>query len=172
MSESEPVGVRKSNCSLEILICGSAWSDLSMRSQMKPTGEEPFSTGFVSPVAIRRVTLSAGDRLQGSPASRHLLVVAAVVLVMVAARPSNLYGNPPPTYGDVPAEYQFSYGVKDDYSKNDYGHSEDRSGYNTQGQYQVLLPDGRLQTVEYTVTNDSGFVASVEAKGALAPYSG
>ncbi|XP_042887013.1 pro-resilin-like [Penaeus japonicus] len=121
------------------------------------------------------------------------LVVAAVVLVMVAARPSNLYGNPPPTYGDVPAEYQFSYGVKDDYSNNDYGHSEDRSGYNTQGQYQtipkcsflsgimsnflripsqVLLPDGRLQTVEYTVTNDSGFVASVEAKGALAPYSG
>lgn len=37
----------------------------------------------------------------------------------------------------APAEYQFSYDVKDDYSKNDFGHSEDRSGYNTKGQYQV-----------------------------------
>ncbi|XP_042887014.1 cuticle protein-like [Penaeus japonicus] len=100
------------------------------------------------------------------------LVVVAIVLAVVAARPSTLYQRPQPTYADVPAEYQFSYGVKDDYSNNDYGHSEDRSGYNTQGQYQVLLPDGRLQTVEYTVTNDSGFVASVEAKGALAPYGG
>ncbi|XP_069981631.1 pro-resilin [Penaeus vannamei] len=67
-----------------------------------------------------------------------------------------------------PAEYQFSYGVKDDYSKNDYGHSEDRSGYNTQGQYQVLLPDGRVQTVEYTVTKDGGFMANVVAKGVSA----
>nr|XP_027219311.1 pro-resilin-like [Penaeus vannamei]XP_027219312.1 pro-resilin-like [Penaeus vannamei] len=98
--------------------------------------------------------------------------VIAVALVVVAARPSDPYRHPPPTYGDAPAEYQFSYDVKDDYSKNDFGHSEDRSGYNTKGQYQVLLPDGRFQTVEYTVTNDSGFLANVEAKGVVQPHYG
>ncbi|XP_042887017.1 pro-resilin-like isoform X1 [Penaeus japonicus] len=96
------------------------------------------------------------------------LALVALVVVAAAARPSDPYGPPPPVYGDAPAEYQFSYGVKDDYSKNDYGHSEDRSGYNTQGQYQVLLPDGRVQTVEYSVTKDGGFVANVVAKGVRA----
>lgn len=33
---------------------------------------------------------------------------------------------------------------------------------------QVLLPDGRVQTVEYTVTKDGGFMANVVAKGVSA----
>lgn len=65
----------------------------------------------------------------------------------------------------TPAEYHFQYDVKDDYSGNDYTHSENRDGYNTQGQYQVLLPDGRIQTVEYTVTREGGFQANVVAQG-------
>ncbi|XP_063587077.1 cuticle protein 7-like [Penaeus indicus] len=98
--------------------------------------------------------------------------VIAVVFVVVAAFPSDPHRRSLPTYGDAPAEYQFSYEVKDDYSKNDYGHSEDRSGYNTRGQYQVVLPDGRVQTVEYTVSNDSGFMANVKAKGVVQPLYG
>ena len=37
--------------------------------------------------------------------------------------------------------------VADDYSQNNYGASETRDGYNTQGEYFVNLPDGRLQKV-------------------------
>merc|ERR1740128_100819 len=42
-----------------------------------------------------------------------------------------------------------------------YGHKEERNGYQTQGMYYVLLPDGRLQKVIYTVDKDSGYVAHV-----------
>ena len=55
--------------------------------------------------------------------------------------------------------------MKDDYSGNNYGHQETRDGYNTQGTYYVLLPDSRLQRVDYTVSKDSGFVAQVSYEG-------
>ncbi|XP_076059609.1 uncharacterized protein LOC143036247 [Oratosquilla oratoria] len=71
---------------------------------------------------------------------------------------------PPPTYQDSP-KYDFNYAVKHDYSGNDFGHQETRDGYNTQGSYSVLLPDGRLQTVTYTVNGDSGYVAQVTYEG-------
>ncbi|KAG7173661.1 pro-resilin-like [Homarus americanus] len=91
-----------------------------------------------------------------------MVVVVVVVVGTTLARPSNPYAPPP---SDVPAEYQFNYGVKDDYYGNEYSHTEDRSGYSSSGQYQVLLSDGRIQTVEYTVTKDGGFQANVVAKG-------
>ena len=37
--------------------------------------------------------------------------------------------------------------VLDDYSQNNYGLTESRDGYITQGEYFVNLPDGRLQKV-------------------------
>ena len=37
--------------------------------------------------------------------------------------------------------------VQDDYSQNNYGLTESRDGYITQGEYFVNLPDGRLQKV-------------------------
>ena len=37
--------------------------------------------------------------------------------------------------------------VLDDYSQNNYGLTETRDGYITQGEYFVNLPDGRLQKV-------------------------
>ncbi|KAK7067204.1 hypothetical protein SK128_003613 [Halocaridina rubra] len=91
--------------------------------------------------------------------------VVAVLLAAVSARPSDPYGPPPQSYPDTPAQYDFKYAVKDDYSRNDYNHGESRNGYDTKGSYQVLLPDGKIQTVEYTVSKDSGFVANVVAQG-------
>ncbi|XP_063589704.1 cuticle protein 7-like [Penaeus indicus] len=92
---------------------------------------------------------------------------AALALVAVAlaapSQPSYDY-SPPATY-DSPAKYSFNYAVKDDYSGNDFGHQEARDGYNTQGSYFVLLPDGRLQRVTYTVNSDSGYVAEVSYEG-------
>ena len=41
--------------------------------------------------------------------------------------------------------YSFTYGVKDDYSGTDFSRAEESSGQVTKGQYQVALPDGRIQ---------------------------
>ncbi|XP_045624407.1 cuticle protein 19-like, partial [Procambarus clarkii] len=84
--------------------------------------------------------------------------------------PPPTYGTPapPPPYGALvpaPPKYDFTWAVKDQYSGNDFGHQESRDGYNTQGSYYVLLPDGRLQKVTYTVHGDSGYVAVVTYEG-------
>ncbi|CAH0718367.1 unnamed protein product, partial [Brenthis ino] len=53
-----------------------------------------------------------------------------------------------------PANYNFEYMVKDEYSGNDFGHRESRVGDRAEGLYYVLLPDGRKQTVEYEADQD------------------
>merc|ERR1719394_2110827 len=70
-----------------------------------------------------------------------------------------------PSYADVPALYTWEYAVKDDYSSNDFGAKESRDGYLTNGKYYVALPDGRLQTVTYTVDGGNGYVPVVEYNG-------
>ena len=80
--------------------------------------------------------------------------------------------NPAPSYADVPASYSYDWAVNDDYSNNNYGQTESRSGDKTTGSYYVLLPDGRTQTVTYTVGDDySGYVADVQYSGEPAPYA-
>ncbi|XP_042239603.1 pro-resilin-like [Homarus americanus] len=90
------------------------------------------------------------------------VLVLAVLVASVIALPSSH-----PSYGapSVPAQYDFTYAVKDSYSGNDFGHQENRNGYNTQGVYFVQLPDGRVQRVTYTVNGDEGFVAQVGYQG-------
>ncbi|XP_066148591.1 pro-resilin-like isoform X1 [Euwallacea fornicatus] len=82
--------------------------------------------------------------------------------------PTTSYGTPIPTYGapypgrggyddessQEPANYEFEYHVQDPPSGNDFGHKEQRQGDVAQGRYFVLLPDGRLQTVEYIADAD------------------
>ncbi|KAK3891408.1 hypothetical protein Pcinc_004707 [Petrolisthes cinctipes] len=63
------------------------------------------------------------------------------------------------SHEDYP-KYHFDWKVKDHY--NDFGHKEYRDGYDTEGEYYVLLPDGRRQTVTYYVKKGSGFVADVK----------
>merc|ERR1712243_271827 len=70
----------------------------------------------------------------------------------------------PPTYPDIPPKYSYNYAVADDYSKANFLAEEDRDGYNTLGRYRVALPDGRVQTVTYTASED-GFVAEVAYEG-------
>ncbi|XP_042866886.1 pro-resilin-like [Penaeus japonicus] len=89
------------------------------------------------------------------------LVVAA--LALPESQPT--YGYPAPTPASGPAKYDFNYAVNDPPSGNDFGHQEARDGDNTQGSYYVLLPDGRLQKVTYTVNGDSGYVADVTYEG-------
>jgi len=70
-----------------------------------------------------------------------------------------------PAYNDADALYTWEYAVKDDYSNNDFGHKEARDGAHTDGKYYVALPDGRLQTVTYTVDGYGGYVPVVEYSG-------
>ena len=69
-------------------------------------------------------------------------------------------------YDEKPDPFHFTYGVHDDQYYTDF--SESRSGDaegNIQGEYQVALPDGRIQYVTYTADNYGGTVMNVEYKG-------
>jgi hypothetical protein len=52
----------------------------------------------------------------------------------------------------------------------EFGHAETRDYGKTNGKYFVELPDGRLQTVEYYVSDDSGYVAKVSYSNAKKGY--
>jgi len=67
-------------------------------------------------------------------------------------------------YEYEPKPYSFTYGVKDDYSGNDFSRIEERTGAVTKGSYKVALPDGRIQIVNY-VADENGYKASVTYEG-------
>ncbi|CAG9864404.1 unnamed protein product [Phyllotreta striolata] len=58
------------------------------------------------------------------------------------------------------AKYAFGYRIKDNQGGGDFGHQEKRSGRSAEGSYEVLLPDGRRQKVEY-YADDTGYHAKV-----------
>ncbi|XP_063608177.1 pro-resilin-like [Penaeus indicus] len=95
-----------------------------------------------------------------------VLALASLVVAAIArpdGRPAYSYAAPTPAY--APTKYNFNYLVNNEPSGNDFGHQEARDGDNTQGSYYVLLPDGRLQKVTYSVNGDSGYVADVTYEG-------
>ena len=51
-----------------------------------------------------------------------------------------------------------------------FGAQERTDRFSTIGQYHVLLPDGRIQTVNYRVNDNSGFVANVKYSEGIANY--
>merc|ERR1711970_1125527 len=57
--------------------------------------------------------------------------------------------------------YNHGYAVQDSDTGNDFNQQETSDGNTISGQYSVLLPDGRVQTVKYSVTPSSGYVAEV-----------
>jgi len=89
-------------------------------------------------------------------------VKPAPVVVKPATAPYQPYVDP---YPAEEALYTYEYAVKDDYTSNDFGATEARDGPLTNGQYSVNLPDGRLQTVTYTVNGGEGYVADVQYAG-------
>ena len=93
------------------------------------------------------------------------IAFSALFAVAFAAGPPAPY-HPAPAYADTPPVYGYEYAVQDDYSGVNFGQNEKRDGYATSGQYRVLLPDGRTQTVTYhTADAYSGNVAEVVYEG-------
>ena len=83
-----------------------------------------------------------------------------------APAPKHHGGYHEPQYESTPPKYEYGYGVQDEYNHLNYGQNEARDGYSTYGEYHVQLPDGRLQTVKYTVGDAySGYVADVSYSG-------
>ena len=101
------------------------------------------------------------------------IIIASVLFASACAIPA---GPPPPAYGHPPAPhydprpYAYEYAVADEYSGVNFGAHEDSDGKAVKGGYQVLLPDGRTQTVNYVADHYTGYVADVKYSGAAAPY--
>ncbi|CAB4059625.1 unnamed protein product [Lepeophtheirus salmonis] len=76
---------------------------------------------------------------------------------------------PPPPPPPPPAKYAYSYAVLDDESGVDIAADELAENGAVSGSYKVVLPDGRIKTVTYTVEGDSGFVADVQFETTPAP---
>ncbi|XP_042861421.1 pro-resilin-like [Penaeus japonicus] len=93
--------------------------------------------------------------------------VALMVVMMgvTLAFPSDPYGPPRPVYKDEPMPYNYAYAVNDQYAGTDFGHNEDSDGNTVQGSYNVQLPDGRKQTVNYVADHYNGYQADVSYYG-------
>ncbi|KAG7161700.1 Pro-resilin-like 131 [Homarus americanus] len=72
-----------------------------------------------------------------------LVGVAAVVMCVVADGVG--YDGGHVHYAPIP--YDFGYGVADQYTGTDFGHTEHSDGNVVKGRYYVRLPDGRKQIV-------------------------
>ncbi|XP_071541400.1 uncharacterized protein [Panulirus ornatus] len=104
--------------------------------------------------------------------SKVLVVVCVASVVAGGRRPTYSYGVPFDSseesfesFESSEAQYNFNWAVQHGPSGNDFGHQEARDGDDTQGSYYVQLPDGRLQTVNYNVQGDSGYLAQVNYEG-------
>merc|ERR1712038_911312 len=84
--------------------------------------------------------------------------------VFLAVASSTPIPDSPPAPYNAPS-YAFKYTVEDGPYGPVFSHGEERENYNTKGEYQVTLPDGRVKTVTYTVEGPSGFIADVKYDG-------
>ncbi|XP_042891660.1 pro-resilin-like [Penaeus japonicus] len=96
-----------------------------------------------------------------------LFLLAGLVLLQVAGSLSlpqgYEYGPPNPDPPITPLglmPYDFTWGVEDGESGNAFTHLENSDGNTMQGEYRVLLPDGRTQVVSFH-DNGAGFEAEV-----------
>merc|ERR1712088_191973 len=67
--------------------------------------------------------------------------------------------------GEALMPYRYGYAVQDGDTGNDFNQQEQSNGDEITGQYSVALPDGRIQTVTYSVRPETGYVAEVTYTG-------
>eukprot|EP00095_Tigriopus_kingsejongensis_P007911 maker-scaffold132_size323655-snap-gene-2.26 protein:Tk07911 transcript:maker-scaffold132_size323655-snap-gene-2.26-mRNA-1 annotation:"bcs-1 protein" len=129
-------------------------------------------SGFVADVSYSgKATYGPGPhKATPSPSIMNILVLFATLTTLLGLSLAHPQGAAPHHGGggfkEGPALYNYAYAVHDDYSGANFGQEEKRDGYATSGQYHVALPDGRIQTVTYSVADEySGFVADVSYSG-------
>ncbi|KAK3864961.1 hypothetical protein Pcinc_029393 [Petrolisthes cinctipes] len=129
----------------------------SVQSHKSQTSNTPHTAAKAHPPFPYKL------RTHSLPFCSVSLFLVVVVAAVALAKPSDPYHQP--TYKPEPIPYNFAYGVKDDYAGTDFGHNEDSDGQAVKGSYNVVLPDGRIQTVEYVADHYNGFQAQVKYKG-------
>ncbi|KAI5720885.1 hypothetical protein M8J77_012930 [Diaphorina citri] len=73
--------------------------------------------------------------------------------------------------GEKPSPYQFEYKVEDQPNTLYFGANENgNEAGRVEGKYYVLLPDGRLMTVNYYVDGESGFVPTISFEPNSSPF--
>ena len=65
----------------------------------------------------------------------------------------------------VPAHYEFKYGVKDEHTHDIKEQAEKRNGDKVEGYYSLVEPDGTTRTVKYSSDKHTGFIAHVVKSG-------
>jgi hypothetical protein len=104
-------------------------------------------------------------------ATTALAAVATGYVIQVPSLTAAPSSNPPVASidyddsSDLAAAYRYLYTVADSLSGASFNVGEERDGALTSGAYSVALPDGRIQTVNYRVTPESGYVADVTYTG-------
>ncbi|XP_026327164.1 cuticle protein 21-like [Hyposmocoma kahamanoa] len=97
-------------------------------------------------------------------------IVCILVLMSVA---TEIFAAPAPQSQEdsPPMPYEYKYDVEDQEKSLYFGANEagDAQG-KVIGGYRVLLPDGRLMSVEYTVEGDSGFVPKISFEDNANPF--
>ncbi|KAJ2948979.1 hypothetical protein O0L34_g5919 [Tuta absoluta] len=99
-------------------------------------------------------------------------LLCAVVLVYISLRQASAAPQPKPQEAEgPPMPYEYKYDVEDQEKLLFFGANEsgDAQG-KVIGGYKVLLPDGRLMSVEYTVDGDSGFVPKISFEDNANPF--
>merc|ERR1712032_1805348 len=109
--------------------------------------------------------LGAGAGAGDARSGKSVKIVAAPAVAPIRVAPKVAYKPYVDQYADEPAYYTYEYAVNDDYSNSAFDANESREQYLTTGKYSVALPDGRIQTVTYTVDGGAGYVADVTYQG-------
>ena len=117
---------------------------------------------------VATLALAASALADNAPAPYRPAPTPAYNPAPAPYRPAPSYNEP--KYEDTPAVYDFGYAVNDDYAGVNFNANENRNNYDTTGKYSVLLPDGRTQTVTYTVNAYDGYVADVQYDGYAKEY--
>nr|XP_045603773.1 pro-resilin-like [Procambarus clarkii] len=109
------------------------------------TPQKPPSSLYETP----EETAPEPERLYQAP-SDNILIAQSQNIVPRVVDPPKQEGMP----------YDFQWDVQDPDSGNAFSHVENSDGRTTQGEYRVLMPDGRTQVVKF-FDNGDGFNAEV-----------